>query len=155
MEPTEQNSRPRENQEPHGGAAHSELSEELERILALGEQSLDVVKSSAELFKLEFVLAVRSIPKAAASWLLMLPATLLVWLSFSALVAWATFEWSGQALVGFATLFALQLLSLFVLRWALKKYQRNMSFPYTTQSVQQFREELSNATAKKDSAPPP
>lgn len=154
MEPTEQDSIPHEKQEPRGGSAHSEFNEELERILALGEQTLDVVKSSAELFKLEFVLAVRSIPKAAAAWLLMLPAALLVWLSFSMLCAWAAFEWSGQALAGFATLFVLQLVSLGLLRWALKKYQRNMSFPYTTENAQRFRQELSHATAKKDPATP-
>ncbi len=154
MDSTEQNGIPREQHEARGGAADSGFREELERVMAIGEQSLDVVKSSAELFKLEFVLAVRSIPKAVAAWLMLLPAALLVWLSFSALCAWAAFELSGQPLVGFATLFALQLVSLFLLRWALKKYQRSMSFPYTTESVQKFRQELADATAKKDSTTP-
>ncbi|WP_020208060.1 hypothetical protein [Gilvimarinus chinensis] len=151
MDSNDPTSTPRDKQESSGGSAHSALTEELERILALGEQTMDVVKGSAELFKLEFTLAVRSIPKAIATWLLILPAALLVWLSFSALCAWAAFEWSGHALAGFFTLFLLQLISLGVLRWALKKYQRNMTFPYTTETLHNFRQELSNATAKEDS----
>ncbi len=145
-----QESPPREDSAPPEGRSRSQLEHEFDRMIDLGEQTLALAKDGADLFRLEFVLALKSIPKAIAVWLLTLPALLLVWLSFSVMSAWAAYEWSGVPLIGFATLFSLQFLSLIFLHLALRKYQRRLRFPYTVESVQKFRQEVADATAKTD-----
>ncbi|MDO3383500.1 hypothetical protein [Gilvimarinus algae] len=129
------------------------VSDDFSRAVALGEKSIALLKSSAELFRLEALLAIQSTPRLVAAWLLTLPAMLLCWLSFSAMVAWACYEWAGVPLVGFVALFALQLVFLLALKWMLRRHSHNMSFPATRASIDAAVQEFKREPEKENQRP--
>ncbi|WP_049721127.1 hypothetical protein [Gilvimarinus polysaccharolyticus] len=146
--------------EPSSDAAGNRIAQEFQQAIAIGDELIGSLKAYTELLGLEALLAFKSIPALLASWLLLLPAMLLTWLSFSALLAWVGFSVSGIPVVGFGVFFVMQLLSLLVLWFCVKRYRRRLSLPESRQQLKTFiqgvRHEFSQSNPEQKSrAQPP
>lgn len=133
--------------------------EKLEETLALGQQALAFLAQLADLLRLEAMLAVQSLPRMAALWLLTLPLALLTWVSFAVLVSWGVYTAVQWPLAGFATFFGLNLLALVVAHLGMRKHIKRMSFRETRQQLRAtlggINEELSKTRQTKEPANDP
>ncbi|HEY7885847.1 MAG TPA: hypothetical protein VIC08_12960 [Cellvibrionaceae bacterium] len=99
--------------------------------IKLGEQLLDCVAGMVTLARLESLLAVKTLPRVLALWLLMLPLMLLTWISFSLLLSWVAYEYLMGALWGFTAFFVLQCIAVASSYFVLQAYKRRMTLPHT------------------------
>lgn len=111
---------------------------ELEQTFQLGDQFISVIIGILGLARAEAELAVRTIPKLILVWVLMVPAILLTWCSFSVLAAWAITAASDEVGMGILMFFMLQLLLLLICRWLVVRYRKRMGLPYTRVQIDQI-----------------
>jgi hypothetical protein len=111
---------------------------DIEQTLQLGEQFAGAVGGIVDLARMEALLAVRALPKLLMLWLLIMPILLLTWCAFSALMAWAVFEASGEVGLGMLTFFLLQIVLLLTCRLLYVKYRTRMTLPYTRAQIVDF-----------------
>jgi membrane protein implicated in regulation of membrane protease activity len=136
------------------------IAEEFHQAVVIGEELIGCLKSYSELLGLELLLAFKSFFALLGSWLLLLPALLLTWLSLSALLAWTGYSLSGMPVVGFAVLFVMQLLLSLTLWFSVKRYRRRMTMSESRRQfktiMQGVRNELDRSgKAKESGAKPP
>ncbi|WP_041524043.1 hypothetical protein [Gilvimarinus agarilyticus] len=148
-----------ETRSPEESAA-SRLADEFHQAVAIGDSIMGCLKSYSELLGLEVSLALKSIPALIGSWLLLLPAILLTWLSLSVLVAWVAYSVSDIPVVGFLVLFVMQVMLLALMWFGVKRYRRRLTLPESRQQlktiIQGVRNEFSEtSTTKEPGAEPP
>lgn len=114
---------------------------------ALHTEVTDVLTALARLFRAELELGSREIPDLVLLWLLRIPVLLLLWCSFSALLAWSAYALTGQAFTGFLLLFLLQCLLVIVLTGIEKRKQQLASLPETRRHLQRLRQLVEQADA--------
>lgn len=136
-------------------AATNRLAEEFHNAVAIGDGVMAYLKSYSELLGLELALALKSIPALVGSWLLLLPAILLTWLSFSALVAWAGYSVSGIPVIGFLVLFVMQVLLLVAMWFSVKRYRRRLTLPESRQQLKTIIQGVRNEFSEKSAAKKP
>jgi len=132
---SEQAEHHRQASEPGGDAASATVKKEWADAVKIGEQLLGCLTGIAELARLETLLAVKSLPRAVALWLLILPLVLLTWLSFSLLLSWIAYDLLMDALWGFVVFFGLQCIALGSCYFVLQAYKHRMSLPHTRKHV--------------------
>lgn len=144
---------------PEGRHSQSQSREKLEETLALGQQGLAFLGQLGDLFRLEAMLAIQSLPKLVMFWLMILPVTVITWIDFAVMVSWAVYAWLLWPLAGFATFFALNLLLLGLFHWGMRRYKKRMSFKETRTQLRTtlggLRDEISKASQTKESANDP
>ncbi|WP_339896844.1 TMEM14 family protein [uncultured Gilvimarinus sp.] len=133
----------------------SRLAEEFHNAVAIGDGVMGYLKSYSELLGLELALALKSIPALVGSWLLLLPAILLTWLSLSALVAWVGYSASGIPVIGFLVLFVMQVLLLVAMWFSVKRYRRRLTLPESRQQLKTFIQGVRNEFSEKSAAKKP
>jgi hypothetical protein len=111
---------------------------DIEQTLQLGEQFAGAVGGIVDLARIETLLAFRTLRKLLMLWLLIMPIILLTWCAFSALLAWAVFEASGEVGLGMLTFFLLQIVLLLTCRLLYVKYRTRMTLPYTRAQIVDF-----------------
>lgn len=116
----------------------------LDSNLRLGTEVLSMVGNSVKLCMAELQLAAYSAPKALTAWLLSLPALLLCWVSFSALIAWGAYELSSMAILGFLVLFLSQVALLVSIKLVLRHYLSSMSFTQTRGNIESLLKALND-----------
>jgi hypothetical protein len=111
---------------------------DIEQTIQLGEQFAGAFGGIVDLARMEALLAIRALPKLLMLWLLIMPIILLTWCAFSALMAWAVFEASGEVGLGMLTFFLLQIVLLLTCRLLYVKYRTRMTLPYTRAQIVDF-----------------
>jgi type IV secretory pathway TrbL component len=131
------------------------LAQEFHQAVAIGNALLDSLKSYSRLVGLEANLALRSIPALVGSWLLLLPAILLLWVTLSLLLAWLAYSLSAVAWLGFVVLFVLQVVLVGALWLSVRRYRRRLLLPESRRHLQSFLQELSDGFDTKSSSSEP
>ena len=104
-----------------------------------------------DLVKSELIFAIQTFPKLALTGLLLLPALLLTWLSFSALIYWLVYSLTSQVMNGLLALFLLQMMTLLSCIKLNQIYLKRLTFPNTRKQLSQLRSELLKNELKTDS----
>lgn len=130
----------------------SQSRDKLEETLALGQQGLAYLAQLGDLFRLEAMLAIQSLPKMVALWLMILPLTLITWVGFAVMASWSVYSWLQLPLAGFATFFVLNLLLLVFFHWGMSRYTRRMSFSETRSQIRSALGGISDEIGKKSQA---
>ena len=112
-----------------------DIAGELAQTAALGRRIVDFFLSSMDLAGLEIRLAVQTLPKLILIILLMVPLLLLVWCSFSVLIAWCVFTLTAQMGLGLLAFFVLQVGLFLICRSFFNKYCSRMTLPNTRAQI--------------------
>jgi len=144
-----------EQPEASGDDLVGRITQEFHQAVAIGDELIGSLKNYSELLGLELALAVKSLPALLGSWLLLLPAVLLSWVSFSLLLAWVGYSVSGVPLVGFLVLFAMQITLLLLLWFSVKRYRRRLTLPESRQQLKTFVEDIRDEFSKPNTTKKP
>ena len=118
----------------------TDFGSEFQNAVAIGDQVIGYLGSLGELARLEIGLAFQSIPRLLSAWALLIPLALLLWVSFSATLAWSAYSLSGYPLVGFSCFSLLQLIGCAVAAYQLRRYRQRLRLPNTRRELNRMRE---------------
>ena len=105
----------------------------------------------AGLFKAELIFALQSIPKLVFVTMVILPAIVFVWLSFSAVVYWSVYSITASVLFGLVVLLLLQTTILLCTVWMQRVYINRLKFLYTREQISTLLSGIDKNDHKTDS----
>lgn len=141
---------PKSNKKPKQSEQEALAQALTEQLSALSGQTTTAAKELSEIFRLEMQLTVDDTRRLLITWLAIIPAIILAWVSLGGLIAWSIYTVSGSvgwALAGFTLLQFALCATLLSLR---KRFRSGIGFRRTKSHARRIIQEVSGETSDSD-----
>lgn len=121
-----------------------------EQLSALSGQTTTAAKELSEIFRLEMQLTVDDTRRLLITWLAIIPAIILAWVSLGGLIAWSIYTVSGSVGWALAAFTLLQFALCGTLLSLRKRFRSGIGFRRTKSHARRIIQEVSGETSDSD-----
>ena len=121
-----------------------------EQLSALSGQTTTAAKELSEIFRLEMQLTVDDTRKLLITWLAIVPAIILAWISFSGLIAWTIYNVSESVTWAISGITLLQFSLCATLLSMRKRFRSGIGFRRTKSHARRLVQEVSGEASDSD-----
>ena len=121
-----------------------------EQLSALSGQTTTAAKELSEIFRLEMQLTVDDTRRLLITWLAIVPAIILAWISFSGLIAWTIYNISGSVTWAISGVTLLQFSLCATLLSLRKRFRSGIGFRRTKSHARRLIQEVSGEASDSD-----
>lgn len=121
-----------------------------EQASALSEQASSATLELTELFKAEMQLTFDDSRRLLLTWVALVPALILAWMSLSALATWIVYDLSTSVTLALSALVVIQLALCTLLFSYRKRFRSGLGFPRSKARAHQLFESMTNETTGSD-----
>jgi uncharacterized membrane protein YqjE len=117
-----------------------------DQLMGLSGQAALVAKELSELFRLELQLSVGDARRLLLTWLALLPAVILAWISIGALIAWIVYDISSSVTLALSAFTLLQVSLCTTLLLLRKRFRSGLGFRRTKAHAKRLLKEITDDT---------
>lgn len=119
-----------------------------DQLMGLSGQTALVVKELSELLRLELQLSIGEARRLLLTWLALLPAVILAWVSTGALIGWIVYDISSSVTLALSAFTLLQILLCTTLLLLRKRFRNGLGFRRTKAHAKRLLKEIADDTTK-------
>ena len=141
---------PKSNKKPEQSEQEALAQALTEQLSALSGQTTTAAKELSEIFRLEMQLTVDDTRRLLITWLAIIPAIILAWVSLGGLIAWCVYALSASVTWAISSFTLLQIALCITLLSMRKRFRNGIGFRRTKSHARRIIQEVSGEASDSD-----